>query len=46
MAAMYGVLVAMPVMWGWAGYVMVSHPGTAESKVSHAHWKVAARPGK
>jgi hypothetical protein len=46
MAAMYGVLAAMPIVWGWAGYVMVSHPGTDESDVSHAQWKVAARAGK
>ncbi|MGO8852716.1 hypothetical protein [Mycobacterium sp.] len=30
MTAMYGVLAAMPVIWGWAGYVLVSHPGTDE----------------
>lgn len=35
MAAMYGVLAAIPMMWGYAGYVMVSHPGTAESDASH-----------
>jgi hypothetical protein len=31
MAAMYGLLAAFPVMWGWAGYVLVSHPGTNET---------------
>jgi hypothetical protein len=31
MAAMYGVLAAVPVIWGCAGYVLVSHPGTAET---------------
>lgn len=31
MAAMYGVLVTVPVIWGCAGYVLVSHPGTAET---------------
>lgn len=30
MTAMYGLLVAIPMAWGYAGYVMVSHPGTAE----------------
>jgi hypothetical protein len=30
MTAIYGVLAAMPVMWGFAGYVLVSHPGTEE----------------
>jgi hypothetical protein len=31
MAAIYGVLAAVPVIWGCAGYVLVSHPGTAET---------------
>jgi hypothetical protein len=31
MAVFYGVLAAIPMMWGYAGYVMVSHPGTAEA---------------
>ena len=26
MTVMYGVLAAMPMMWGYAGYVLVSHP--------------------
>jgi hypothetical protein len=30
MSALYGVLAAMPVIWGCAGYVLVSHPGTEE----------------
>ena len=30
MAAMYGLLTALPVIWGCAGYVLVSHPGTDE----------------
>jgi hypothetical protein len=34
MAAMYGVLAAVPVIWGCAGYVLVSHPGTAETATS------------
>lgn len=33
MAVFYGVLAAIPMMWGYAGYVMVSHPGTAEADV-------------
>jgi hypothetical protein len=33
MTAMYGVLAAMPMVWGYAGYVLVSHPGTAETDV-------------
>jgi hypothetical protein len=31
MTAMYGLLAAIPMVWGYAGYVMVSHPGTAET---------------
>ena len=31
MAAMYGLLAAFPVMFGCAGYVLVSHPGTNET---------------
>ena len=31
MTAIYGVLAAMPVIWGFAGYVLVSHPGTEET---------------
>ena len=31
MAAMYGLLAAVPVIWGCAGYVLVSHPGTGEA---------------
>ena len=34
MTVMYGVLAAMPMMWGYAGYVLVSHPGTDEAGVS------------
>jgi hypothetical protein len=34
MAAMYGVLAVVPVIWGCAGYVLVSHPGTAETGAS------------
>ena len=30
MAAIYGMFVALPVVWGCAGYVLVSQPGTAE----------------
>ena len=36
MAAIYGVLVALPMVWGCAGYVLVSHPGTAEPNHSRA----------
>ncbi|HTX96883.1 MAG TPA: hypothetical protein VME67_19735 [Mycobacterium sp.] len=31
MTALYGLLAAMPMMFGYAGYVLVSHPGTAET---------------
>jgi hypothetical protein len=41
MAAMYGVLAAVPVIWGCAGYVLVSHPGTAESGASRKVHTVA-----
>ena len=34
MAAMYGLLAAFPVMFGCAGYVLVSHPGTNETGAS------------
>ena len=34
MAAIYGFLAAFPVIWGCAGYVLVSHPGTDETRVS------------
>jgi hypothetical protein len=45
MTVMYGVLAAMPMMWGYAGYVLVSHPGTEEPRVSRRLRKVTARPG-
>jgi hypothetical protein len=34
MTAMYGVLAAMPLIWGCAGYVLVTHPGTDETGAS------------
>jgi hypothetical protein len=34
MTVMFGVLAAMRMMWGYAGYVLVSHPGTEETGVS------------
>jgi hypothetical protein len=39
MAAMYGLLAAFPVIWGFAGYVLVSHPGTNETGVSRGSGK-------
>jgi hypothetical protein len=35
MTAMYGVLAVVPVVWGCAGYVLVSHPGTNETGEFH-----------
>ena len=46
MTAMYGVLAAVPVIWGYAGYVLVSHPGTAETGGSRRSTKVVARPAE
>jgi hypothetical protein len=46
MTAMYGVLAAIPMVWGYAGYVMVSHPGTAEADVPSGLRKVMSRAGK
>jgi hypothetical protein len=43
MTAIYGLLVAMPVIWGCAGYVLVSHPGTEETGAGSRH-KMPARP--
>lgn len=34
MATMYGLMAAFPVMWGCAGYILVSHPGTNEPSAS------------
>lgn len=31
MAALYGALTVLPMIWGCAGYVLVSHPGTNET---------------
>ncbi len=45
MTAMYGVLAAMPMVWGYAGYVLVSHPGTAETDVPRGLRKVFPRNG-
>lgn len=30
MTAMYGLFAIVPIVWGCAGYVLVSHPGTME----------------
>jgi hypothetical protein len=46
MTTMYGVLGALPMMWGYAGYVMVSHPGTEETGVSRRLQKIMARAEK
>lgn len=46
MAAIYGVLAAMPMLWGYAGYILVSHPGTAETDVPGGLWKAMSRAGK
>ena len=43
MAAIYGMLVALPMVWGCAGYVLVSQPGTAEPIDSRAAAKLIAR---
>jgi hypothetical protein len=45
MAAMYGLLAAIPLTWGYAGYVLVSHPGTEETGVSRRMRKATARQG-
>ena len=42
MAAIYGMLVALPMVWGCAGYVLVSQPGTAEPIDSRAAAKLIA----
>ena len=44
MAALYGMLVALPMVWGCAGYVLVSHPGTAEASNSRGTATLASRP--
>jgi hypothetical protein len=36
MEALYGMLIAVPTVWACAGYVLVSHPGTAEVSDSRA----------
>jgi hypothetical protein len=43
MEALYGMLVAVPTVWACAGYVLVSHPGTAEASNSRAGAKLVAR---
>ena len=43
MAAIYGMLVALPMVWGCAGYVLVSQPGTAEPIDSRSAAKFIAR---
>jgi len=46
MTTMYGVLAAIPMAWGYAGYVMVSHPGTAEADMPSGLRKVMERERK
>ena len=43
MTAIYGLLFTVPVAWACAGYVLVSHPGTAEGSDS-APAQLIARP--
>lgn len=42
MTAIYGLLAAMPMVWGCAGYVLVSHPGTEEPGVAQVRQTIAA----
>jgi hypothetical protein len=42
MTAIYGALAAMPVIWGFAGYVLVSHPGTGEPGVAQVRQTITA----
>ena len=46
MTVLYGVLFVMPMMWGCAGYVLVSHPGTEETGGSRRRHKIMAWAGK
>lgn len=46
MTAMYGVLAMIPMVWGCAGYVMVSHPGTAEAEGPNGLRKVMPWAGE
>lgn len=34
MTAMYGLFAIVPIVWGCAGYVLVSHPGITEGDES------------
>ncbi len=36
MAALYGIMIAVPMVWTCAGYALVSRPGTAEPTGQHA----------
>jgi hypothetical protein len=45
MEALYGMLVAVPTVWACAGYVLVSHPGTAETSESRTGAKLMTRSG-
>ncbi len=45
MTAIYGLLAAMPMVWGCAGYVLVSHPGTEEPGVAQVRQAIAAPHG-
>ena len=42
MTAIYGLLAAMPVIWGFAGYVLVSHPGTEETGAARVRQTITA----
>lgn len=42
MAAIYGILVALPMVWWCAGYMLVSQPGTAEPINSRAAARLMA----
>jgi hypothetical protein len=43
MEAIYGILVALPMVWGCAGYALVSQPGTAEPIDSRAAARLVAQ---
>ena len=46
MTAIYGVLATMPMVWGCAGYALVSRPGTAEADAPSGLRKALLRNGK
>jgi hypothetical protein len=43
MEALYGMLVAVPTVLACAGYVLVSHPGTAKTSDSRVGAKLMTR---